>query len=255
MSPEHPSVNDLLLKEENKHASQNNLFPVFLKLENLRLLIVGGGHVGLEKLTTVLQNSPLTAIKLVATSISMEIKSLASIHPNIELLEKPYESADMDGADVVIVAVDDKNTSAYIREDAKGKGILINVADTPALCDFYLGSVVKKGDLKIAISTNGKSPTIAKRLKEEINYLIPDEIGNVLQNMQIIRQSIEGNFGDKVKQLDDLTKVLVAKQVTLKEQDKPGAKKWPQIVKWCLFAFFFMILGHLMFHWKRCQTE
>jgi uncharacterized membrane protein YfcA len=62
--------------------------------------------------------------------------------------------------------------------------------------------------------------------------------------MQIIRQSLNGNFSDKVKQLDDLTKVLVAKQVTLKELGKPGEKKWPQIVKWCLLAFLFMVLGH-----------
>jgi siroheme synthase-like protein len=233
-----------LLKEEAQNPSQNNLFPVFLKLEQLRLLIVGGGYVGHEKLSTVLQNSPTTSIRLVATSLSDEIKTLSESHSNIELIERPYESNDLNDIDLVIVAVDNKETSSYIREDAKEKGILINVADTPALCDFYLGSVVKKGDLKIAISTNGKSPTIAKRLKEEINYLIPDEIDNVLQNMQIIRQSLDGNFSEKVKQLDDLTKVLVAKQVTLKEQDKPGEKKWPRIVKWCLFAFFFMILGH-----------
>ena len=240
-----PSEKDLLLKEENiSSPTQNNLFPVFLKLEILRLLIVGGGYVAMEKLSTVLHNSPATAIKLVATKISEDINLFAADYPNVDLIEKPYESSDMTDIDVVIVAVDSKETSAFIREDAKEKGILINVADTPALCDFYLGSIVKKGDLKIAISTNGKSPTIAKRLKEEINYLIPDEIDGVLQNMQIIRQSLEGNFSEKVKQLDDLTKVLVAKQVTLKEQDKPGAKKWPRIVKWCIFAFFFMILGH-----------
>lgn len=233
-----------LLKEEPPIQTQNNLFPVFLKLEQLRLLIIGGGNVGYEKLSTVLQNSPTTSIRLVATSISEEIRTISEAYPNIELIERPYESSFLNGIDLAIVAVDNKETSAYIREDAKEKGILINVADTPALCDFYLGSVVKKGDLKIAISTNGKSPTIAKRLKEEINYLIPDEIDNVLQNMQIIRQNLDGNFSEKVKQLDDLTKVLVAKQVTLKEQDKPGEKKWPRIVKWCLFAFCFMILGH-----------
>jgi uncharacterized protein len=237
-------TNALLLKEEINHSPQNNLFPVFLKLENLRLLIVGGGYVGYEKLTTVIQNSPSTSIRLVATSISDEIKTFSNSYPNIDLIEKPYDSEDMEAIDLVIVAVDNKETSAYVRDDARARSLLINVADTPALCDFYLGSIVKKGDLKIAISTNGKSPTIAKRLKEEISYLIPDEIDNVLQNMQIIRQSLEGNFSEKVKQLDDLTKVLVAKQVTLTELDKPGEKKWPRIVKWCLFAFFFMILGH-----------
>ena len=229
------------------HSSQeagNNLFPVFVKLEDLRLLIVGGGHVALEKLNAVLVNSPSTSIKLVAISILDEIRQLAASHPNLVLRQKNYEADDMDDADLVIAAVDERNISAIIRQDAKEKGKLINVADTPDLCDFYLGSIVRKGNLKIAISTNGKSPTIAKRIKEEINQLIPDEIGSVLNNMQIIRQSIDGNFSEKVKKLDDLTKLLVAKQVTLKDAGKTYERKWPQIVKWCIFAFIFMIIGH-----------
>ena len=239
-----PISKEIVLKEENKFSPENNLFPVFLKLENLRLLIIGGGHVGLEKLNAVIHNAPLTSIKLVATEISDEIKTLAAIHPTIELFERPYQSSDMDDADIVIAAVNKKDVSEYIRDDAKEKGILINVADTPQLCDFYLSSIVKKGNLKIAISTNGKSPTIAKRLKEEFTDMIPDEMENVLENMQTIRQNLNVDFSEKVKQLNELTKVLVAKQITLKELNKPGQKKWQRIVKWCLFAFFFMILGH-----------
>ena len=106
-----------------------------------------------------------------------------------------------------------------------------------------MSSVVRKGNLKIAISTNGKSPTIAKRLKEVITNMIPDEMEGVLSNMQIIRENINGDFGEKVKQLNDLTKTLVAKHITLQQQNIPEQKKWQQIVKWCLFAFIFMIIG------------
>ena len=221
----------------------NNLFPVFIKLETLHLLIIGGGNVGLEKLNAVLQNSPATHITLVATAISESIKTLSKDYPHIRLAERPFEPADLDQADIAIVAVNDKSTSAWIAAEAKKKRILVNVADTPDLCDFYLSSIVRKGNLKIAISTNGKSPTIAKRLKEEIGGMIPDEMESVLDNMQTIRQRMNGNFGDKVKQLNDLTKVLVAKQASLGDgQTRKGS--WQQIVKWCLFAFFFMILGH-----------
>src|SRR5258707_14628401 len=107
-----------------------------------------------------------------------------------------------------MVAVNDKQVSVAIQEDARATGKLINVADKPDLCDFYLGSIVKKGNLKIAISTNGKSPTIAKRLKEEIGGMIPDEMEEVLDNMQTIRHSLNGDFSEKVRQLNDLTKVL-----------------------------------------------
>ncbi|MEO9003674.1 MAG: TSUP family transporter, partial [Ginsengibacter sp.] len=225
-------------------TSENNLFPIFLKLENLSLLIIGGGNVALEKLNTVLNNSPKTRIRLVAIQISDSIRQIGEWRENIELIERPYTADDLDHADIVIAAVDDINVSRQIKDDAAQKGKLINAADKPDLCDFYLGSIVKKGNLKIAISTNGKSPTIAKRMKEVINTLIPDEMENVLDNMQTIRNGINGNYDDKVKQLNDITKVLIAKQTTLLPPSSPHARKWQSIVKWSLLAFLFMILGH-----------
>jgi siroheme synthase-like protein len=188
---------------ENKRTipteSTNNLFPVFVKLEELKLLIVGGGNVGLEKLQTVLQNSPSTAITVVAPEIISAIRELTARHPNIRLLERRYHSQDLEYADIAIVTV---------AREARTRGILVNVADTPDLCDFYLGSVVRRGSLKIAISTNGKSPTIAKRLKEEIGNMIPDEMDTVLDNMQTIRTHLNGDFADKVRRLNELTSVL-----------------------------------------------
>src|SRR6186713_3272563 len=89
----------------------NHLFPVFLKLENLSLLIVGGGYVGMEKLNVVLQNSPLANIRIVATHISDEIKRLVAHNHRIQLVERPYQSSDIDEADIVIAAVDDQAVS------------------------------------------------------------------------------------------------------------------------------------------------
>ena len=238
-------------------GSGNNLFPVFVKMEELRLLIIGGGKIGLEKLQTVLQNSPATQISIVAPRIGQPIRDLAAVHPGIRLLERPYHPNDLEYADIVIVAVNDRSVSATVARDAREKGVLVNVADTPELCDFYLGSIVRKGHLKIAISTNGKSPTIAKRLKEEIGSMIPEEMNAVLDDMQTIRKGLNGDFSEKVRRLNELTSVLVAghepelTSVLAAKQDKPelpagpgGSNKWQRVVKWCLFAFFFMILGH-----------
>ena len=231
----------------------NRLFPVFVKLEHLRLLIVGGGNVGLEKLQTVLQNSPATPVTLVAPQISAAVRETASAHGNVRLLERPYHSCDLEYADLIIVAVNDRTVSETVAREAKERGILVNVADTPDLCDFYLSSVVRKGNLKIAISTNGKSPTIAKRLKEEIGSMIPEEMDAVLDNMQTIRQRMNGDFPEKVRRLNRLTEVLVAKQGLSEEAALTlprtadsrwhTSSRWQQVVKWCLFAFFFMILG------------
>ncbi len=240
------------------NAAGNHLFPVFLKLENLSLLIVGGGYVGMEKLTAVLQNSPGANIRLVATDISAAIKELAADYPKVELIERPYDSSDIDSADLVIAAVNDMEISQQVSMDAKEKGKLVNAADKPELCDFYLGSVVQKGSLKIAISTNGKSPTVAKRLKEVISDLIPAEMENVLQNVQAIRKDIKGDFEEKVRQLNALTSGLVAKKsangdVVIEEEtiadetDKPEQKRWKKIATYSMAAFALMLIGHFIF--------
>src|ERR1700761_1941203 len=223
----------------------NHLFPVFVKLERLRLLVVGGGKVGLEKLQTVLQNSPATSVTLVAPEISEPVRELAAAHANVRLLERAYHHSDLEYADIVIVAVNDRKVSETVARETKELGLLVNVADTPELCDFYLSSIVRQGSLKIAISTNGKSPTIAKRLKEEIGAMIPEEMESVLDNMQTIRQGMNGDFSEKVRKLNDLTAVLIAKQVK-PEIPVPHKGKWQQVVKWCLLAFCFMILGHAL---------
>ena len=195
-------------KLQQDQGGTNNLFPVFLKLDQLTTLIVGGGYVGMEKLGAVVQNSPNANIKLVATVISDEIKELAKEYPKVLLIEKPYEATDIEGADLVIAAVNDRAVSQQVSMDAKQKGKLVNAADKPELCDFYLGSIVQKGSLKIAISTNGKSPTVAKRIKEVLNEALPAELDELLNNMQVIRNKISGDFAEKVKQLNEITKKL-----------------------------------------------
>lgn len=184
---------------------QNPLFPVFLKLEELHTLLVGGGNVGLEKLTALLKNSPAAKVTVVAGIISGPVKELASAHPNVELVARNFRPGDLSDKDLVILATDDPELHKRIRTDARKQRILINVADTPDLCDFYLGSVVTKGNLKIGISTNGKSPTIARRMREFFEAALPDEIDDLLNNLNQIRDKISGDFREKVRRLNELT--------------------------------------------------
>lgn len=226
-----------------KEKEANKLFPVFLKMEQLRLLVVGGGYVGLEKLTAVVQNSPATQIKLVAISISEEIRNLSEHYPNLQLIERAFQIDDLDDADIVIIAVNERSVSEQIRADAKSKGKLVNVADKPDLCDFYLGSIVKRGNLKIAISTNGKSPTIAKRLKEVFSEALPDQVDDLLDNMQALRGKLNGNLSDKITKLNEITRVLATDGADVRQV---GEKRWKRIASYSLFAFFFMFVGHLV---------
>lgn len=190
---------------------RNNLFPVFLKLEELDTLLVGAGNVGLEKLNALLKSSPQARVTIVAPVIRDEIKAIASTHQRIRLTERNFRVRDLQHKDVVMLATDDPDLHARIKELARKKRLLVNVADTPHLCDFYLGSVVTKGNLKIGISTNGKSPTIAKRLREYLEAAIPDDTHDLLDKMQQIRDRMKGDLAEKVKMLNDLTSAWLKK--------------------------------------------
>lgn len=193
---EHPTVSAM---------DRNNLFPIFLKLEELETLIVGGGNVGLEKLNALLKSSPGARITLVAETFLEEIKSIAANCKKIRLIERSFRARDLQSKDIVILATDDKSLHERIRIQARKRRILVNVADTPDLCDFYLGSVVTKGNVKIGISTNGKSPTIAKRMREYFEEMLPENTNDLLENMQQIRDKIKGDFKHKVAVLNEIT--------------------------------------------------
>jgi precorrin-2 dehydrogenase/sirohydrochlorin ferrochelatase len=184
---------------------RNNLFPIFLRLESLETLIVGGGHVGFEKLSAILKNSPSASVTLVARTIQEPIRELANNHPRVKLYERNFKLWDLWDKDIVLLATDNRSLHENIRNFARTKRILVNVADTPDLCDFYLGSVVTRGNLKIGVSTNGKSPTISKRMREYLEEAIPEETNQLLENMQKIREQIKGDFNHKVKVLNDIT--------------------------------------------------
>ncbi|GJM63461.1 bifunctional precorrin-2 dehydrogenase/sirohydrochlorin ferrochelatase [Persicobacter diffluens] len=183
----------------------NPLFPIFVKVDQTNILVVGGGFVGTEKVGALLKNDPRAAITIVARDISAELKQLVADKPQIRLLERPFMWDDLDGRDLLFLATDNPKLHEEIKPVAKKRGLLTNVADTPHLCDFYLGSTVKKGDLKIGISTNGKSPTLAKRIKEFLNEELPDNTQQLLDNLREIRDRLKGNLEEKIKVLDGVT--------------------------------------------------
>lgn len=192
----------------NANNTGNILFPIFLKLHNLHLLIVGGGNVGLEKLEAILKSSPAAKVSLVATEIRRpEILEIAKNHPNLEVLIRPFTMSDLDEKDVVILATDRRELHEQIKIETRKRHLLTNVADTPDLCDFYLCSIVKKGDMKIGVSTNGKSPTLAKRMREYLTETLPDSdsMQTLLDNLQAVRDKLGGDFDYKVQKLNEIT--------------------------------------------------
>ncbi len=188
---------------------QNPLYPIFLKLHQLEMLIVGAGEVGLEKMSFILKSSPDANITIVAPEIREEITELIQGKDNVTVIQKPFEVSDLDGKDLVIAATNIPDLNKEVQAAAKAKGLLVNVADTPALCDFYLGSIVTRGNLKVAISTNGKSPTFAKRFRQVLEATLPEDTAELLNNLKQIRDRLTGDFSEKVKQLNAITADLL----------------------------------------------
>lgn len=189
----------------------NYLFPIYIKLDQIQTLLLGAGNVGLEKLEAILANSPGAKVKIVALEVSPEVALLVKDNNNIQVFERPFDEQDLQGIDLIIAATDNARFNNYIRELASRYHILLNIADKPSLCDFYLGSVVQKGNLKIGVSTNGKSPTMAKRIKEFLHEILPEEIDETLTLMEQLRDGLKADFQEKVRVLNEHTKDILVR--------------------------------------------
>lgn len=189
---------------------RNNLYPIFLKASNLHILIVGGGKVAEEKLTFLTKSSPDAKVTMVSPEFSKPTKVLAGQH-HVDLIIDTYNANYLYGKHMVIATTDRPEVNIQIYKDCRKLNILINVADNPPYCDFYMGGIVTKGNVKIAISTNGKSPTTAKRLRQFFEDVIPGDIDQMVQNLHKYRKTIKGNFKQKVDKMNKITQELVEK--------------------------------------------
>ncbi|WP_431128837.1 precorrin-2 dehydrogenase/sirohydrochlorin ferrochelatase family protein [Flagellimonas flava] len=189
---------------------RNELYPIFLKVNNLKVLIVGGGNVGLEKLTFLLKSSPNAQVQMVAPEFLDTTRQLAEKH-QVKLTQEAYDVKFLNGKHMVVACTDKPEVNEQVYHDCRERSILVNVADNPPFCDFYMGGIVTKGNVKVAISTNGKSPTTAKRLRQFFEDVIPDNIDDLVKNLNTYRDTLKGDFEQKVEALNEFTKGLVKK--------------------------------------------
>ncbi|WP_130287398.1 precorrin-2 dehydrogenase/sirohydrochlorin ferrochelatase family protein [Aquimarina brevivitae] len=190
---------------------RNNLYPIFLKVKNLEVLIVGGGNVAEEKLTFLLKSSPDANVTMVAPMYRPNTVALAKKF-GITMVTKKYHRRYLKKKHIVIATTDQPVVNEKVYHDCRKRSILVNVADNPPYCDFYMGGIVTKGNVKVAISTNGKSPTTAKRLRQFFEEVIPDNIDDLVKNLNEYRKTIKGDFEQKVETLNEFTKGLIEKK-------------------------------------------
>jgi len=164
-----------------------SFFPIYLNLENKKILIVGGGNIALRKLKKVLEFS--TNIEIISKDFLNEFIKLANQY-NLKLIKREFRDSDLDRFNIIIVATNSIELQKDIYFKSRDRNILINSVDSTKYCDFIFPSYIKKGDLLISISTNGIAPTISKLLKKHIEKIIPSNIDTFLKEMKILRKSI-----------------------------------------------------------------
>lgn len=182
----------------------NLLYPIFLKVSILEILIVGGGLVALEKLKFLFKNSPNAQVTLLSPKICKEIQLLLKKY-KIKIINDFYHVKYLNKKNLVIITTNNTKINIQIYRDCKNFCLLVNVADQPDLCDFYMGSIVTKGNLKIGISTNGKSPTMAKRFREILEEILPEKIDDLLIEINKYRNKLKVSFEKKLKILNKIT--------------------------------------------------
>ena len=177
-----------------------SLFPIFVKLEGRVVVVIGGGNIAEAKIPGVL--SAGARIRLVAPSITPHIAECVRFG-KIDWLPKEFDAADLDGAFLVIAATSAPGVNEVVFREAEGRGILCNAVDDIEHCHFYYGAVVQRGDLQIAISTNGKSPALAQRLRQEFEAQFGPEYEVWLQWLGAAREALRasGPSSDSTKQL------------------------------------------------------
>jgi precorrin-2 dehydrogenase/sirohydrochlorin ferrochelatase len=143
----------------------SSLFPMFLKLADRQVLVVGAGKVGEGKIAGILDTG--ARIRVVAREATDAVRDWARAGL-IELELCSFSAQDLDGAFVAIVATASRDLNEFIYREAQSRGVLCNVVDVPEFCDFFYPAVVRRGDLQIAISTSGQSPSLAQKLRRQL---------------------------------------------------------------------------------------
>jgi precorrin-2 dehydrogenase / sirohydrochlorin ferrochelatase len=170
-----------------------SLFPAFLKLENRLVLVVGGGAIASSKIPSL--RSAGARVTIIAPKLSGDLAELVR-RREITWLPKLFEPPDLNGIFLVIAATNSRELNASVFAEADARNILCNAVDDVDHCHFYYGSIVQRGDLQIAISTNGKSPALAQRLRRELQEQFGPEYAAWLDWLGATREVLRGQSAD-----------------------------------------------------------
>lgn len=200
-----------------------SLFPIYVKLQGRVVLVVGAGKVGEGKIKGLLHTG--AKVRVIALQANKHVQELAKAG-TIVLEQRAFSPADLNGVFLVIVATSSSPVNELVFLEAQGRGILCNVVDVPHQCDFFYPAVIRRGDLQIAISTGGQSPSLAQRLRHQLERQFgPGYAEWVAELGKTRREVLRSNLEPEEKQF--LLQSLASRdafdvRVSAKQIRKPG---------------------------------
>lgn len=197
-------------------------YPINLAIAGKRCVVVGGGAVAERKVATLLEAG--AAVTVISPQLTPGLAGLA-VSGKIGWRQRVWQTGDLLGSFVAICATNDEAVNAAAAAEAQQAGVLVNVVDTPALCDFTLPALVNRGDLLITVSTGGASPILARRIREQIEQLYGDNFGNYLAELAAIRQEMKHCLATPADREQFWRSALDAAALELVHQGKVGEAK------------------------------
>ncbi len=187
-------------------------YPINLNLNGRTCVVVGGGAVAERKVESLREYG--AAVRVVSPAVTPRLAELAS-DGLIEHVESEYQPRHLDGAFLVIGATDDRETNRRISSDARDRAVLVNIVDDPELCTFFVPASVRRGDLIISVSTSGKSPAMARRLREEIETCYGPEYGLLADLLGSLRAEIKARYDDPAERTRAYNRILDSDALSL----------------------------------------
>lgn len=177
-------------------------YPIVMDLTGRRCLVVGGGEIALRKAESLIEAG--ADVTVIAPEVDARIESLTSIR----IERRAWEPGDTAGSTLVIAATDDRSTNQAVFSEAKANGIPVNVVDDPELCSFIVPSCVRRGDLLIAVSTSGRSPSLSKRIRKELELTYGPEYAEFVALLGELRMTIKEKYADSTQREQAFERIM-----------------------------------------------
>lgn len=199
-------------------------YPMFVDVEGRRVLVVGGGPVGTEKVQKLVDHG--AAVRLVSPEITDELRQMVDAGRIHEFRQREYRTGDLDECLFAIAATNLESVNSVVWRDAEALSMFCNVVDVPPMCNFIVPSIVRRGELALAVSTGGASPVVAKHIRRELEEAYGDEWGELVALLRDLREDLKERYLDMPSRRDAVERLMETDVVRrLAAGDAAGARE------------------------------